>query len=127
MKVGQAYTLERPELTVLDIIKIRKGLGEFAGYRLGSTPFGVDVGAPQKIYIGAAVPWKGKKFLDVRAFREFVIGKIGVDKGNKLADGLEKARNKAVSLKGQFKGTVVYNGKLYPRFCIELKKAWGKA
>lgn len=107
--MGQAYRLVRPHLTVMDVLAI-KGNSKL---RLTTSPFGIT---PEQyehdppVYIGSAVAWKGVRGMDkLRAINSAV------------ADGLQRAI--AISKKyAGVKGTVLFNGKLYPKKCIEQKK-----
>lgn len=116
--MGQAYRLVRPQLTVDDILRI-KGRNDV---RLTTSPFGVT---PERyannppIYVGSAAPWKGLKG---DAFFKNAVGLCTtVEKGARLVAGLRKAIEISKKYAG-IKGTVLWNGKLYPRKCIEQKK-----
>lgn len=107
--MGQAYRLVRPQLTVNDIIAIR-GNNKL---RLTTSPFGVSpeqyaTNAP--LYIGAAVPWKG-----VRGMANLQ------SRFPRVAAGLSRAIAISKKYAGVY-GTVIYNGKVYPKKCIEQKK-----
>lgn len=107
--MGAAYRLVRPHLTVMDVLAI-KGNSKL---RLTTSPFGLtpeEYAENPPVYVGSAVAWKGVRGMDkVRAIN------------SKVADGLSRAI--AISKKyAGTKGTVLYNGKLYPKKCIEQKK-----
>lgn len=107
--MGKAYRLVRPQLTVMDVISIRGN----SKLRLTTSPFGITPEQYEQnppLYIGSAVPWKGARGIDkVKAIN----AKVGA--------GLEAAIK--ISKKyADTKGTVLYNGKLYPKKCIEQKK-----
>ena len=107
--MGVAYRLVRPQLTVHDIISIRGN----SKLRLTTSPFGItpeQYAVNPPIYVGAAVPWKGVRGIDR-------VREINSD----VADGLSRAI--AISKKyAGTRGTVLFNGKLYPKKCIEQKK-----
>jgi len=107
--MGQAYRLVRPQLTVMDVLAI-KGNSKL---RLTTSPFGITPEQYENnppVYVGSAVAWKGIRGLD--KLRQM---------NSRVADGLQHAI--AISKKyAGVKGTVLYNGKLYPKKCIEQKK-----
>jgi len=114
--MGKAYRLVMPQLTVMDIISIRGN----AKVRLTTSPFGVtpeQYESNPPIYVGGAVSWKGIKGDAFWAIADKHVGKKGVG----LGTGLKKAIKISKACAGIF-GTVLYNGKLYPKKCIEQKK-----
>lgn len=109
--MGIAYRLVRPQLTAEDIVKYRTN----PEYRLTTSPFGVTPEQYENnppIYIGKAVAWKGKKGNDF--WKE-------AERHGNLADGLRRAIAISKKYAGTY-GTVLYNGKLYPKKAIEQKK-----
>ena len=117
--MGVAYRLVRPQLTVQDVIAIKNN----PRLRLTTSPFGVtpeEYATNPPLYVGSAVLWKGGK-----GMKEFeknaMAGCTTVTKGAALIAGLKEAIRISKKYKG-VKGTVLYNGKLYPRKCIEQKK-----
>lgn len=107
--MGKAYRLVRPQLTLMDIISIRGN----SKLRLTTSPFGLtpeEYAQNPPVYVGSAVPWKGVRGLDkVTAIN----AKVGA--------GLREAIKISKKYAG-VRGTVLYNGKLYPKKCIEQKK-----
>jgi hypothetical protein len=67
--------------------------------------------------VGKSVDWKGKKGAEFWAIADNYVGEKKVGLGN----GLKKAINISKKYAG-VKGTVLFNGKLYPKKCIEQKK-----
>jgi len=107
--MGKAYRLVMPQLTVMDVLRIR---GDNS-MRLTTSPFGVTPEQYEKnppIYIGAAVAWKGKTYKDLPA-----AVKAGLDKAIKISKACAGIR-----------GTRIWNGKVYPAKCIAQKKEAGK-
>jgi len=106
--MGQAYRLVRPQLTVMDVIAIR-GNNKL---RLTTSPFGIspdEYARNPPVYVGSAVPWKGMAWTEIQS------------KFPKVAAGLSRAI--AISKKyAGVMGTTLWNGKLYPKKCIEQKK-----
>ena len=93
-----------PQLTVMDIISIRGN----EKLRLTTSPFGITPEQYEKsppIYIGAAVAWKHHPENMPPAVKA----------------GLERAIKISKACAGIL-GTVIYNGKVYPKKCIEQKK-----
>lgn len=116
--MGLAYRLVRPQPTYMDVAAMRGN----KDYRFTTSPFGITPEQYEKnppLYVGASVPWKtikGAKF-----FKDAVGLCSTVEKGARLVAGLRAAI--AISKKyAGIKGTVIYNGKLYPKKCIEQKK-----
>lgn len=102
--MGKAYRLVRPQLTVDDIIAIRSR----DDLRLTTSPFGITPVEYEKnppIYVGAAVPWKHNPDAMPAAVKAGLANAIRISK--KYAG---------------VRGTVLWNGKLYPKKCIEQKK-----
>jgi len=125
--MGKSYRLVRPELTLQNIIDVRSD----NKVSLTTSPFGVT---PQQyetnppIYVKKAAPWKGYKGLGIGGFERAVMN-LGLPGGDvaarRLVDGLKSAIAISKSCAG-VKGTELYNGKLYPRKCIEQKRKAGK-
>lgn len=117
--MGKAYRLVMPQLTVYDIISIRGN----NKVRLTTSPFGIT---PEQyvtnppIYVGGAVAWKGVKGAKFWDVADKYVGEKGVGLGN----GLKKAIKISKACAG-IAGTVLFNGKLYPKKCIEQKKGLG--
>jgi hypothetical protein len=114
--MGVAYRLVRPQLTVFDVISIRGN----SKLRLTTSPFGVtpeQYATNPPLYVGSSVPWKGKKG---SAFWEIADSYVGEKKVG-LGNGLKKAIGISKKYAGT-RGTVLFNGKLYPKKCIEQKK-----
>jgi hypothetical protein len=106
--MGLAYRLVRPQLTVEDIIRIRSS----DGMRLTTSPFGISpeqYATNPPIYVGAAVAWKHHPERMPPAVRSGLTAAIAI---SKACAGV--------------KGTIIYNGKLYPAKCIAQKKKAGK-
>jgi len=102
--MGKAYRLVMREVTLEDVVRIRAS----DGMRLTTSPFGVTPEQYEKnppIYVGASVAWKHHPDRMPPAVRA----------------GLEKAIKISKSCAGIL-GTVIWNGKLYPKKCIEQKK-----
>ena len=122
--MGKAYRLVQPTLTLADVVAVRSN----NQLSLTTSPFGVT---PEKyensppIYVKKAVAWKGYKGLGLEGFKRQIFNLIGDIQARKLADGLSKAVEISKSCKG-IKGTELWNGKLYPRKCIEQKRKAGK-
>lgn len=119
--MGVAYRLKKPELTVLEVKKIREGVGEFAGYRLTTSPFGVspdDYARDPPLYLGRAVAWKGAAGMDDTYRKALAYGKGAADR---LITGLKKAVKISKAYAGTM-GTTIYEGKLYPAKCIAQKR-----
>ena len=123
--MGKAYRLVQPTLTLADVVAVRSN----NQLSLTTSPFGVT---PEKyensppIYVKKAVAWKGYKGLGLEGFRRQIKNLIPDDiKARALGDGLAKAVEISKSCRG-IKGTELYNGKLYPRKCIEQKRKAGK-
>lgn len=116
--MGQAYRLVRPQLTVDDIIRIRSR----NDLRLTTSPFGItpeQYALNPPIYVGRAVGWKGAKGME--DFEKKVFASTDASNAAKIVAGLKEAIRISKKYAG-VKGTVLYNGKLYPRKCIEQKK-----
>jgi hypothetical protein len=107
--MGVAYRLVRPQLTVYDVISIRGN----SKLRLTTSPFGVtpeQYATNPPLYVGKAVDWKGVK---------------GIDEVEKKNAGVAAGLRRAIAISKKYagvKGTVLFNGKLYPKKCIEQKK-----
>lgn len=125
--MGKAYRLVKPTLTMQDVVDVRAN----NKLSLTTSPFGIT---PQQyennppIYVKRAAPWKGYKGLGIAGFERAVMN-MGLPGGDtaarKLVDGLKKAI--AISKKAAgVRGTELWNGKLYPRKCIEQKRIAGK-
>lgn len=102
--MGKAYRLVMPKLTLEDIMRVR---GDDK-IRLTTSPFGITPEQYENnppIYVGAAVSWKHHPERMPPAVRA----------------GLEKAIKISKACAGVM-GTVIYNGKVYPKKCIEQKK-----
>jgi len=108
--MGKAYRLVRPQLTLKDIMAIKAD----SSMRLTTSPFGItpeQYASNPPIYVGSAVSWKGKK------------GWTAFEKAAPAAVVAGLKRAIAISKKyAGVKGTVLWNGKLYPKKCIEQKK-----
>ena len=117
--MGVAYRLVRPQVTLEDIIRIKAD----SKHRLTTSPFGVtpeQYARNPPLYVGSAVAWKGGK--GMKEFEENAMaGCSTVAKGAALVAGLKKAISISKKYAG-VKGTVIYNGKLYPRKCIAQKE-----
>ena len=117
--MGQAYRLVRPQLSYRDILAIKSN----DKLRLTTSPFGLtpeEYATNPPVYLGRAVAWKGLKGYD--NFMKNAVGLCStVAKGAALVAGLKKAISISKKYAG-VKGTVLWNGKLYPRKCIEQKK-----
>ena len=125
--MGKAYRLVQPKLTLQNIIDTRTN----RKVSLTTSPFGVT---PQQyeenppIYVKKAVDWKGYKGLGISGFERAVLneGLTSSDiTGRNLVEGLKKAIAISKSCEG-IRGTELWNGKLYPRKCIEQKRKAGK-
>lgn len=107
--MGKAYRLVRPTLTLDDVMAIRTN----PRLRLTTSPFGVTPDVYEDnppVYVGAAVPWKGVRGIDA------------VERINSaVAAGLRNAIKISKKYAGVM-GTTLFNGKLYPKKCIEQKK-----
>jgi hypothetical protein len=108
--MGKAYAMVRHELTLDDIIAIRSR----SDVRLTTSPFGITPGQYERnppIYVAQCgrMTWKKHPENMPPAVRA----------------GLAKAQKISKACAG-IKGTVLYNGKLYPAKCIAQKKAAGK-
>jgi hypothetical protein len=107
--MGVAYRLVRPQLTVYDVISIRGN----SKLRLTTSPFGVtpeQYATNPPLYVGSAVPWKGVK---------------GIDAVERINSGVAGGLRRAIAISKKYagtRGTVLFNGKLYPKKCIEQKK-----
>jgi len=118
--MGKAYRLVRPQLTVQDVMDIKSN----PKLRLTTSPFGLtpqeyETNAP--VYIGKAVNWKGTK-----GPRGGGMTKAFIDKAPAaVVSGLRAAIAISKSCAG-IKGTTLWNGRVYPRKCIEQKKKAGK-
>jgi len=104
--MGKAYRLVMPQLTVMDIIRIR---GDDS-IRLTTSPFGIT---PEQyadnppIYVGAAVAWKHHPERMPPAV------KAGLQNAIKISKACAGIR-----------GTGIHNGKVYPAKCIaQMKQA----
>jgi len=102
--MGMAYRLVRPQLTVMDVIKIRSS----DGIRLTTSPFGItpeEYATNPPIYVGASVAWKNHP--------------------EKMPESVRAGLNRAIALSkacAGITGTVIHNGRLYPKKCIEQMK-----
>ena len=121
--MGKAYRLVQPKLTLQDVVDVR-GNNKLS---LTTSPFGVTPKQYEEsppIYVKSAVKWKGYKGLGIEGFERAVMneGLTSSDiAGRALIDGLKKAI--AISKKAAgIRGTVLWNGKLYPRKFIEQKR-----
>jgi hypothetical protein len=115
--MGKAYRLVMHELTLRDIMDVRSD----PKYRLTTSPFGVTPEQYERnppIYVGGAVSWKGVKGDAFWAIADKHVGKKGIGLGN----ALRKAIKISKACAGVY-GTVLFNGKLYPKKCIEQKKS----
>jgi hypothetical protein len=102
--MGKAYRLVMHELTLRDIMDIRAD----EKYRLTTSPFGVTPEQYERnppIYVGAAVAWK------MHPERMPPAVKAGLERAIKISKAC-----------AGILGTVIWNGKLYPKKCIEQKK-----
>lgn len=121
----KALRYHKAPITIEEVIRIKK----LTDVRLTTSPFGVteeEYLHDPPIYVGKSVNWKGHKGLGLEGFAKSLIG-IGYPIANmeKLAAGLRKAI--AISKKcAGIKGVVVWNGRLYPKKCIEQKMIAGK-
>ena len=125
--MGKAYRLIQPKLTLQDVVDIRSN----NKLSLTTSPFGVSPKQYEEnppIYVKSAVGWKGYKGLGISGFERAVLNE-GLCKddvaGRKLIDGLKKAISISKACAG-VRGTELWNGKLYPRKCIEQKRKAGK-
>ena len=112
--MGKAYRLYVPRLTLEDIMYIKY---ENPKYRLTTSPFGLtprEYAENPPRYLSRAVSWKGLKGKD---FEEAAPAEVVA--GLKRAIAISKAC-------AGIKGTTIYNGRVYPRKCIEQKKKAGK-
>lgn len=125
--MGKATRMVMPTLTMQNIIDIRSN----TEISLTTSPFGIT---PEQyrtnppIYVKKAVGWKGYKGLGISGFERAVMdgGFCENDvKSRALVDGLKAAIAISKSCAG-IKGTELWNGKLYPRKCIEQKRKAGK-
>lgn len=125
--MGKAYRLVQVKLTLQNIVDTRAN----NKLSLTTSPFGVTPKQYEDnppIYVKSAVKWKGYKGLGIEGFERAVMneGLTSSDiKGRALIDGLKKAIEISKKCAG-IRGTVIWNGKLYPRKCIEQKKIAGK-
>lgn len=125
--MGKAYRLVRPTLTATDVVRIR---GD-NNLSLTTSPFGVTPEQYENsppIYIKKAAPWKGYKGLGIGGFERAVMN-LGLPGGDTAARNLVEGLKKAIAISKScagIKGTELYNGKLYPRKCIEQKRKAGK-
>jgi hypothetical protein len=102
--MGKAMRMQMPQLTLADIIAIRGN----SSLSLTTSPFGVTPEQYEKappIYVKSAVAWKGKPDAMPASVRAGLQRAIAI---SKQAAGV--------------KGTTIYNGKVYPKKCIEQKK-----
>ena len=122
--MGKAYRLVQAQLTVQDVIRIRND----NTVSLTTSPFGVT---PEQylnnppIYPKKAVAWKGYKGLGIEGFSRAIRNLIGDTQASNMIAGLKKCIKLSKECAG-IKGTELYNGKLYPRKCIEQKRKAGK-
>lgn len=122
--MGKAYRLVQPKLTAADVVRIR---GDNS-LSLTTSPFGVT---PEQylnnppIYIKRAVAWKGYKGLGIEGFSRAIKNLIGDTQAKNMIEGLKKCIKLSKECAG-IKGTELWNGKLYPRKCIEQKRRAGK-
>ncbi len=110
--MGKAYRLVRPQLTLEDIMRLRTD----SEYSLTTSPFGItpaEYAANPPLYLKRAVAWKGKMGAEFERTAPSAV-----------VEGLKKAIRISKACAG-IKGTVLHNGKLYPRKCIEQKKKAG--
>lgn len=124
MTLGKSYRLVKPVVTFESYVRGINAIRHDPKVRLTTSPFGItpeQYETDPPIYVGDAVRWKGtkhakgatgmtKEFLE-RAPKEVVAGLRAAIKISKKYAGT--------------KGTVLYNGKLYPAKCIAQKE--GKA
>lgn len=113
--MGKAYRLVRPQLTLMDIISIKGN----SALRLTTSPFGLtpeEYALNPPVYVGAAAPWKGMKGPKGGGVPDEIRKNFP-----KVAAGLANAIKISKKYAGTM-GTVLWNGKLYPRKCIEQKK-----
>lgn len=119
--MGLSYRLVKPVVTFESYVLGLNAIRRNPTVRLTTSPFGVtpeQYATDPPIYVGSAVAWKGTKHPR---------GATGMTK-----DFLEKAPAAVVSglraaiaiskASAGVKGTVLYNGKLYPRKCIDQMK-----
>lgn len=125
--MGLAYRQVMQEITIDNVMSIRENPLK----RLTTSPFGVTPEQYEKNpprYIGNSVAWKGLKTGSIDSFARALASGVGlhgnipsVDARERLVAGLRRAI--AISKKyAGIKGTVLWNGKLYPKKCIEQKK-----
>jgi len=125
--MGKSYRLVKPQLTMQDIIDVRKN----ADVSLTTSPFGItpeQYATNPPIYVKKAVNWKGRGGMGIAGFERAVLNEgLCTDdiKGRNLINGLKKAIEISKKAAGT-RGTELYNGKLYPRKCIEQKRIAGK-
>lgn len=107
--MGTSYRMEKPQVSVQDIIAIKSN----PNMRLTSSPFGLTAEeAAKTVYVGRAAPWKG---LTGNAFW------AEASKHGNLTQGLRSAIAISKSKAG-IKGTVWVGGKLYPKKAIAQMK-----
>ena len=119
--MGKAYRLVRPQLTVRDVMAIRAD----PTMRLTTSPFGLtpeEYASNPPIYLSGAVAWKGTKGPKGAGMTKEFLAKAPAA----VVAGLRKAIKISKACAG-IKGTVIFNGKVYPRKCIAQKKEAGKA
>ena len=114
--MGKATRMVMPTLTLDDIIAIR-GRSDVS---LTTSPFGVtpkqyENSPPIYLKVNGAMNWKGKRGAEFER-----VAPPAVVAGLKRAIAISKAC-------AGIRGTVLYNGKLYPKKCIEQKRKAGKS
>jgi len=123
--MGMAYRLVRPQPTYQDVFAVKNS----KTMRFTTSPFGVTPEQYEKnppLYLGKAVAWKmyegkppkGSKLGVTRALENAILAGCSPAGGASMIAGLKRAIDISKKYAG-VRGTVLYNGKLYPKKCIE--------
>jgi len=118
--MGKSYKLVKPVVTFESYVRGINAIRHDPKTRLTTSPFGITpeqyINDPP-VYVGDAVAWKGTKGPKGSGMtKEFIAAAPAA-----VVAGLRNAIKISKKYAG-VTGTVLWNGKLYPKKCIEQKK-----